>query len=342
MKKKKISTAVSGGIDSTISHIILKKIGFFVEAFFMKNWEYEKKINCKKKDLIYSQKICKHIKTYIHVTNFSKDYWENVFIPFIKNIKIGETPNPDIICNKKIKFYKLLNETILKKNFNFLATGHYATIKKTKKYNLVTSFDKKKDQTYFLYTLKNKTLKKILLPLSNYTKKNIKKYIKNCNSINYNKKESMGICFIEEKKIKTFINKFIRKKIGNIILNNKIIGKHYGTHFYTLGEKKYIKNKNVCIYKKNSKTNTLYVTNNNKKTDYINTKIKMNKNYLSINKIICKSKIRHQENFHTCVLIKDKRTIKLIFKDKQLRLVPGQHIVFYKLNTCIGGYKLKI
>lgn len=339
MKKKKISIALSSGIDSTASNIILKKSGFFIEAFFMKNWEHEKKINCFKKELIYSKKICKQIKINININNFSSDYWENVFIPFIKNIKNGETPNPDITCNKKIKFKILLKETVIKKNFNFLATGHYGKIKKIKKYCLFTAFDKKKDQTYFLYTLKKDIMKKILLPLSNYTKKNIKKKIKQYSIINYNKKESMGICFIEEKKIKIFINKFIKKNIGNIIINNKIIGKHNGTHFYTLGEKKNIKHKKIYIYIKNPKTNNIHITQNIKKLE--KKKIKLNKNFY-LNKFICKAKIRHQENFDTCMLINEKKNIKIIFKKKQIALTPGQHIVLYKSNECIGGHKLNI
>ncbi|HIH2763532.1 MAG TPA: adenine nucleotide alpha hydrolase family protein [Candidatus Azoamicus sp.] len=210
--KKKISLALSSGIDSTAASLILKKSGFFIEAFFMKNWEHEKKTNCNKKELILSKKICKQIKIKLNIQNFSKDYWGTVFIPFIKNIKTGETPNPDITCNKNIKFNKFLKEATIIKNFDFISTGHYGKIKKTKQYNLFTAFDKKKDQTYFLYTLKNKKMKNILFPLSNYTKKNIKKNIKIFSTINYNKKESMGICFIEEKKIKTFINKLIKKK----------------------------------------------------------------------------------------------------------------------------------
>ncbi|HIH2762582.1 MAG TPA: tRNA 2-thiouridine(34) synthase MnmA [Candidatus Azoamicus sp. MARI] len=338
MKKKKISIALSSGIDSTASTIILKKCGFFLEAFFMKNWEHETKLNCNRKELTYLKNICKQIKINIKITNFSKEYWENVFIPFIKNIKNGETPNPDITCNKKIKFNKLLNEVLIKKNFNSLATGHYAKIKKIKKYKLFTSFDKKKDQTYFLYTIKTNIMKNLLLPLANYTKKKVKIYIKYYSIINYNKKESMGICFIEEKNIKNFINKFIYKNIGNIKINNKIIGKHDGIQFYTLGEKKNIKNKKIYIYKKNSTTNTIHITKNIKKL--ANLKIDINKNLNNLNKFICKAKIRHQENFNTCILIKNKRKFKIIFKIKQIAITPGQHIVLYKLNECIGGYKL--
>ncbi len=150
----------------------------------------------------------------------------------------------------------------------------------------------------------------------------------------------MGICFIEEKKIKTFLNNFIVKKTGNIVINNKIIGKHNGVQFYTLGEKKYIKNKNVYIYKKNLKTNTIYMTKNLTKIE--NKKIELNKKITYFNKLICKVKIRHQEDFNTCALINKKEKIKLIFKNKQTGLTPGQHLVFYKSNKCIGGYKLNI
>lgn len=336
MKKKKLSLAISGGIDSTASSLILKKSGFFLEAIFMKNWEYEKKTNCNKKDLYYTKKICKQIKIKLNIKNFSKEYWENVFIPFIKNIKKGETPNPDIICNRKIKFNKLLNNVINERNFNYLATGHYAKIKKK---NLLLAFDKKKDQTYFLSALKTNVKKYIIFPICNYTKKNIKKYIRKNTLINFSKKESMGICFIEERRIKTFINKFIKKKTGNIIINKKIIGTHYGAQFYTLGEKKYIKNETIYIRKKSILTNNIYITKNLKKLENKKIKLNKNKNENEI-KILYKVKVRHQEKYQLCMLKKKKNETKIIFKNKLIALTPGQYIVLYKSNNCIKAYKL--
>lgn len=339
MKKEKISIALSGGIDSSASSIIIKKSGFFIEAVFMKNWEYEKTLKCNKKDIKYAKKLSNQIKIPVNINNFSKDYWENVFIPFIKNLKNGETPNPDITCNKKIKFKTLIKKLIYKHNFNYLATGHYSKIIKKKTFSLNLSFDKKKDQTYFIYTLNNKIIQKIIFPLSNYSKKQIKKYVKNKLLINYNKKESMGICFIEEKNIKFFLKDFIKNKTGNIIEEKNIIGTHNGAHLYTLGEKKKIKEQNLYIYKKDIKKNEIHVTKDPKKLEI--QKIKINNNKTKINdKIICDIKTRHQYNLNKCLLIPSKKELIIIFKIPQTILNAGQHIVLYKLDRCIGGYKL--
>lgn len=339
MKKQKIIVAISGGIDSTTTTLITKKCGFFVENLIMKNWEYKKHTQCNKKDINFIKKISKQIKINIYIKDYSKEYWEKIFIPFIKKIKKGEIPNPDIECNKKIKFKSLIYDSIKKCNFDYLATGHYAKITKRNKFNLDLAFDKKKDQSYFLYTLKNKIMKKIIFPLSNYSKIKIKKYIKNENIINYNKKESMGICFIEEKNIKFFLKNFIKKNTGDIIYEKSIIGLHYGAFLYTLGEKKKIKNESLYIYKKNIKKNKIYITKKIEKLKKNIIKIKI-KNIKLKKNILCEAKTRHQSLLNLCLIKLYKNQIKIVFKNKQNLIDQGQHIVFYKNNKCIGGYKI--
>lgn len=330
--KKKIIIGLSSGIDSTITLLILKKIKFYIEAIFIINWE-ENNICQNKKDLIYIKILCKKYKIKLHIKNFSKKYWNVVFIDFINKLKNGLTPNPDIICNEKIKFKVFKNYIKKFLNFNILATGHYAKIfKKKKKIILKESFNEEKDQTYFLSKIKLINLKNIIFPITNYIKKNIKLLLKKYKCINKNKKNSTGICFIGNNNFKTFLKKYIKKNNGNIIKNKKKIAEHDGIHFYTLGEKIKIKQNIYYIIKKNIQKNILYVTSKNKK------KNKIYINPIKIKKDLYKIKIRHQNTKYTCFLIKKN---KIITKNILTLLAPGQYISFYKNNICFGSTIVK-
>ncbi len=346
MKKNKIMVALSGGIDSIITALLLKKSGFYIEAIFMKNWESETQCDFKI-DLIHVKNICLNLNIKFHVLNLSKEYWNFVFIKFLRKLTLGETPNPDILCNKKIKFRILLIYIKKKLKFNFLATGHYAKIKYINNINfLEKSFDIKKDQTYFLNKLNKKILKHIIFPLSNYSKKKIKIISKKYKFINFNKKDSMGICFIGKKKFSTFIKNFLPIKSGYIKTESeKIIGKHNGLFLYTIGQKIFLNTKRFYVLKKNIKSNNLYVTdlNNIKLSSYKFIISGFNFYKKITTPIVCLAKIRHKVSSDICVLKKHNHTSDyiIIFKLQQKFLSIGQHIVFYTKNTCIGGGELK-
>lgn len=350
MKNKFITVAMSGGIDSSVTAWLLKKLKYKILAIFMINW----KENCYKNDLIDVKKICNFLNIKLKIVNYNHLYKKIIFKKFLKNYKKGITPNPDIECNKKIKFKLLLNYIIKKIGADKLATGHYARIKKkNNKYKLLNSKDKSKDQTYFLYKLNNFQLSKLILPLGNLYKKEVRLIAKKLNFPNKYKKESMGICFLEKYKFKYFLNKYIKKKFGYILNNKKeIIGIHDGFFFYTIGQKKNVKvienyNYNLqYIFKKNYKKNIIYVNKdiNNlwllsigiiiEDLNWIN-----KKNY---NNTYCKSKIRHSKNYILCFLrYINKKIIIVKFNKLQWGISIGQSIVFYKKNTCIGGGIIK-
>lgn len=346
MLKKHIAIALSGGIDSTIAAWILKKMNYKLTAIFMINWT---KNNCYKNNLSNVINLTKILNIELKILNFEFKYNNIIFKKFIKKYKNGLTPNPDIECNKKIKFNFLLKYAI-KIGAKKLATGHYAKIiKKKKKYFLKNSKDKKKDQTYFLYKLNNYQLSKIIFPLGNLYKKEVRNLAKKINLPNKNQKESRGICFIENYKFKNFINTYIKKKFGYILNEKKIIiGIHDGFFFYTIGQKKNIRIENKenksyknYIFYKNKKKNIIYTINNIKniflfslgviiKKIYINKKIKYNNYYLS--------KIK-QTSIYIISYIKKINKYKLIikFNKNQWGITPGQSIVFYKNNICLGG-----
>lgn len=348
MKKIKIGIALSGGIDSSVAALLLKKNKFYVEGFFMKNWKFFNQTECvNKKDYYYAKKISSILNIRLHILDFSDEYWNFIFLSFLKQLSSGKTPNPDIICNKKIKFNILLFYLLKKFNLDFLSTGHYSKIIKKKNiFFLKEAFDKEKDQTYFLNQINKKIKKKIIFPVSNYSKKEIKKIAILNNLINFNKKDSSGICFIENNKFSKFIIKYLNPSKGNIIYKKNIIGKHKGLFLYTIGQKINISIKNkisqkLYVYKKNFKKNILFVSKNNNKKLFIN-KCKISNINLFFGRkktFMCDSKIRHGKIYEKCLIKKTKNSnnYKIIFKRKQKALSVGQYISFYNKDFCLGG-----
>lgn len=350
MYNKFITVAMSGGIDSSVTAWLLKKLKYKIIGIFMINWK--EKNYCYKNDLIDVKKICNFLNIKLKILNYNYLYKKIIFKKFLKDYKKGLTPNPDIECNKKIKFKLLLNYIIKIGAFK-LATGHYAKIKKkNNKYKLINSKDKDKDQTYFLYKLNNFQLSKLILPLGNLYKKEVRLIAEKLNFPNKYKKDSMGICFIEKYKFKYFLNKYIKKKFGYILnFKNEIIGIHDGFFFYTIGQKKnikVIKNNDYSsqyVFKKNYKKNTIYVNKNINNLWLLSIGlIVSNLNWIKKpkNNTYYKSKIRHSKNYIICFLrYINEKIIIIKFNKLQWGISKGQSIVFYKKNICIGGGEIK-
>jgi len=351
MKKIKICIALSGGIDSSVAAFLLKKCNFYIEAVFMNNWKTLKNSKCNNQiDYTNALYICNKLNIKLHFLDFSKEYWNFVFELFLKELVLGKTPNPDIICNKKIKFNVLLYFLIKKFNFDFLATGHYCCLKQMdNNIFLQKSFDIIKDQTYFLNQIKKNVIKNIIFPLSNYSKIEIREIAKKNGLINFNKKNSTGICFIGENNFFEFIKKYLNVMCGKIYTNNNImLGYHNGLYLYTIGQRKHlsIKNNNLLtikwyVYKKNIIKNILYVTKNNNFLLF-SKKIKVsNVNLINdkLNTFVCNIKIRHGFHNTLCLVKKCKNSnfYDVFFKKKQKAISVGQYIVFYNKNVCLGG-----
>lgn len=314
----------------------------------MQNWDKKNSICKKKNDIKLIKSICKQYKIKLLFTNFTIEYLTYVFEKMLNKFKNGETPNPDILCNKEIKFKVLIYHLIIiYKNF-YLATGHYAkiiTINKTQ--ILAIPKDKKKDQTYFLYAIEYKKLKIITFPLESYLKKNIRIQAKKINLENYNKKSSTGICFIEEKNFIVFLQKYIKKNTG-IIVDDKgnYINKHDGISFYTIGQKKGItynikdNKKLFYVIKKNKKKNKLIIAQLNKNLITTNCLITHYTTYITLKKpatiYVC-GKMRYNQQLQKNLLYIKRKKILAFFYKKQKYIASGQHYVFYLNNFCLGG-----
>ncbi|ANZ22478.1 tRNA-specific 2-thiouridylase [Buchnera aphidicola (Diuraphis noxia)] len=354
-KNKKVIIAMSGGVDSSVSAWILKKQNYEVEGLFMKNWEEDDNAkHCtSEQDLLDAENVCKMLNIHLHKMNFSTEFWENVFQRFLNEYKSGITPNPDIFCNKEIKFNLFLKYSIQNLQADYIATGHYARIKKISgQYYLLKGIDLDKDQTYFLYTLHNYQLKQILFPIGALKKRQVRDIARKLNLTVAEKKDSTGICFIGPKNLRNFLNPYISEKKGDIITtNSEIVGQHYGACYYTLGQRKGlgiggIKGRyNIPWYvvDKNVKKNILIVAQGAYNKHLMSTGL-IAKNITWINHeqftfpLSCTVKTRYRQNNISCKIdYVNNLYIKVVFDSPVNAVTPGQSVVFYLSEICIGG-----
>jgi tRNA-uridine 2-sulfurtransferase len=300
-KPKRVLMALSGGIDSAVSSYLLLKAGYHVEAAFMKNWSSTAGLKLSEcpwlQDRQDALRVAAFFRIPLHTLDFEKQYAKTVMDYFFKEYKAGRTPNPDVMCNKEIKF-KLLYDWAMKHGFDYVATGHYAQIEKvvssqlsvvsknalklgldenrlqTTDYRLLRSADEFKDQTYFIYNIKTEQLPHVLFPIGHLKKTQVRAMAKKIGLPNAEKRESMGLCFVGKIRLKDFLEQKLKPKPGPIVLlvkndndeKHKVIGEHQGLHNYTIGQRQGInvggKGGPYFVVSKDLVKNILYVTNN--------------------------------------------------------------------------------
>mgnify|MGYP005696973521 FL=1 len=352
MDMKTVVVGLSGGVDSSVSAYLLKKQGFNVKALFMQNWQSEPGEVCTSEiDFKDASEVCDKLDIPLHRANFSDEYWDRVFKNFLSEHKKGRTPNPDILCNREIKFKSFLDYAF-NIGADFIATGHYARIVEQNNFKyLARAKDIDKDQTYFLHEVSEKEFSKCIFPLSDLTKTEVRKIAEEQNLITANKKDSVGICFVGERNLKDFLNRFIAFKKGDIKdETGNIIGEHQGSILYTEGQRQGlmiggVKGKDELpwyVYKKDIPNNQIFVCqggnnpllmNNGLYLDDINWINNINYDY----PLECKVQVRHQHTPVNSVLIKDVNGIKVSFDEQIRAIAPGQSAVFYNDNLCLGG-----
>lgn len=345
----KVFVGMSGGVDSSVSAALLKKSGYDVTGVFIKVWQPDW-IKCTwKEDRLDAMRVAAHLGIPFVTLDLEKEYKKEVVDYMIAEYKEGRTPNPDVMCNRYVKFGGFFDWAV-KQGANFVATGHYAQVKKDDKgsYQLIAGNDKNKDQSYFLWTLTQEQLSKTLFPVGNIEKPEVRKLAKKFKLPNAEKKDSQGLCFIGKIDIKEFLSHYMESKKGNV-LNEKgeIIGEHEGAFFYTIGErhgfiitKKTPSDEPVYVIAKDIEKNTLVVSNKTINGILPNSRTQVNLRDINWNQ----GRMPTGENLYARSRYREplQRVVKIdqnlvIFEKLQSTLSPGQSLVVYDGNICLGG-----
>jgi tRNA-specific 2-thiouridylase len=347
-----IIVGMSGGVDSSVAALLLKEQGHTVEGVFMKNWEGDDTDDyCPaSQDMADAQAVCDLLDIPLHRVNFAAEYWETVFTHFLAEYRAGRTPNPDILCNREIKFSAFLNYA-RQRGADFIATGHYArTAIQQDRVFLLKGKDNQKDQSYFLHALGQEQLKYSLFPLGDIEKSTVRDLAEKAGFLNHRKKDSTGICFIGERKFKTFLSEYLPARPGPM---ETPAGEHLGTHdglmFYTIGQRQGLKIGGIkaasespwYVAGKDMARNTLIVTQDQTLLDaqaLIATQVHWINGTPPAFPITLTAKTRYRQPDQACTVTqRNADEYEIIFNAPQRAITAGQSVVFYQEDICLGG-----
>lgn len=354
---KKVIVGMSGGVDSSVAAYLLKEQGYEVEGLFMRNWDSlinndilgnpdlnNNDICPQEQDYNDAQKVCEKLGIILHRVDFVKEYWDYVFTYFLDELKKGRTPNPDVMCNKCIKFDYFVKEA-KKLGADYIATGHYAKIENG---YMKKSKDKNKDQTYFLSQVSKEQLKDVLFPLGDILKEDVRKIAKEQDLVTADKKDSTGICFIGERNFKNFLKNYLPAQKGDVIdiETDRKVGEHIGLMYYTIGQRKGLDiggNKDkMFVVGKNLEKNILYVSFGDNEYLYSTSCIIDTVNFnCNLRPTECTAKFRYrQDDVPVNIKYLDNGELEISY-DKVKSVTPGQACVLYVDDICIGGGIIK-
>lgn len=351
---KRVVVGLSGGVDSAVAAFLLLKQGFQVEALFMKNWEEDDSDNhCDAaNDLKMAEAVCDKLNIRLHRANFSQEYWDQVFEHFLTEHRLGRTPNPDVLCNREIKFKLFLN-CALELGADYIATGHYVqSFLQSEYYQLHKAIDLNKDQSYFLYLLEQHALAKSLFPIGRLDKSTVRHIAKEAGLPNHQKKDSTGICFIGKRNFKDFLRQYIAPEPGVIETpDRRVLGQHIGLMFYTIGQRQGLgiggqrqaANSPWYVVSKDFTRNALIVVQGKNHPALYGQTVHASQLHWIANTVPkdileCSAKIRYRQTEEPCtVMLIPPESCKVIFKRPQWAITPGQSIVFYQHTMCLGG-----
>ena len=350
----RVIVGMSGGVDSSVAALLLLQQGYQVEGLFMKNWEEDDtEAYCTATtDLADAQSVSDQLGIKLHTVNFSTEYWDRVFEYFLEEYRSGRTPNPDILCNKEIKFKAFLDYA-LDIGADYIATGHYARIDHSNADNvrLLKGCDNNKDQSYFLYTLGQQPLSKSLFPIGELDKPVVRKLAEKAGFDTANKKDSTGICFIGERKFKDFLQRFIPAQLGKIVTPaGDVIGEHQGLMYYTLGQRQGLRigglktssDEPWFVVAKDLQKNHLIAGQGHQHPLLLKQQLHASQLHWVagkplVNEFKCRAKIRYRQADEVCQVVIKEQTAIVCFDQPQRAITPGQSIVFYDHEVCLGG-----
>ncbi|MEB5970956.1 tRNA 2-thiouridine(34) synthase MnmA [Pantoea dispersa] len=353
--QKKVIVGMSGGVDSSVSAWLLQQQGYQVEGLFMKNWEEDdgEEYCTAADDLADAQAVCDKLGIKLHKINFAAEYWDNVFEHFLEEYKAGRTPNPDILCNKEIKFKAFLEFAADDLGADYIATGHYVRRADVDgKSQLLRGLDGNKDQSYFLYTLSHQQIAQSLFPVGELEKPEVRRIAEQLDLITAKKKDSTGICFIGERKFRDFLGRYLPAQPGVIeTVDGEIVGEHQGLMYHTLGQRKGLgiggrKESNDdpwYVVDKDVARNTLIVAQGGDHPRLMSVGLIAQQLHWvdrqPVTKALrCTVKTRYRQSDIPCEIIPhgDDR-IEVRFDEPVAAVTPGQSAVFYLGDVCLGG-----
>ncbi|WAA11209.1 tRNA 2-thiouridine(34) synthase MnmA [Fervidibacillus albus] len=341
---------MSGGVDSSVAALLLKEQGYDVIGLFMKNWDDtdESGVCTATEDYEDVITVCNEIGIPYYAVNFEKEYWDKVFTYFLDEYKAGRTPNPDVMCNKEIKFKAFLDHA-LKLGADYIATGHYAQVAHIDgEYKMLRGKDQNKDQTYFLNQLNQKQLAKVLFPLGHLEKKEVREIAKKAGLATAGKKDSTGICFIGERNFKQFLSQYLPAQPGKMeTMDGEVKGQHDGLMYYTIGQRHGLgiggSGEPWFVIGKDIQRNVLFVGQGfDNEYLYSDSIIATNVNWVSDqvkpSEFSCTAKFRYRQPDHgvKVISLEDSRA-KIVFDEPIRAVTPGQAVVFYNGEECLGG-----
>lgn len=353
---KKVIVGMSGGVDSSVSAYLLLQQGYQVEGLFMKNWEEDDNDEycAAAEDMADAQAVCDKLGIKLHKVNFSAEYWDNVFEYFLAEYKAGRTPNPDIMCNKEIKFKAFLEFAAEALGADYIATGHYVRRRyQDGHWQMLRGLDHNKDQSYFLYTLAEQHIAQTLFPVGDLEKPAVRAIAEQQGLVTHDKKDSTGICFIGERKFKDFLQQYLPAQPGDIVSidDGKIIGRHEGLMYHTLGQRKglgigglrdggddpwYVVGKDLTL-------NQLLVAQGHDHPALLSSGLIASQLHWvdrtgpqQICRLTVKTRYR-QHDIPCTVTPRSDGRLQVTFDSPQKAVTPGQSAVFYLDEVCLGG-----
>ncbi len=342
----RVMVGMSGGVDSSVAAAKLVAQGLSVTGLFMKNWEEDDAEHCAAAaDLADAQAVCKQLGIELRTVNFSHEYWQRVFRDFLAEYRRGRTPNPDVACNKEIKFKEFL-DWARHLGADHIATGHYARrVRSDAGYGLEKGRDRAKDQSYFLHTIGQRALRHACFPLGDMDKSQVRQTARDLGLPTCDKKDSTGICFIGERRFDDFLAQYLPPRHGLIkSIDGETIGQHRGAFYYTIGQRRGLglggRGEAWYVADKDMARNIVYAAQGREHPALLK-RIAFAENLHWIASpptlpLRCAAKIRSQQPDQNCVVIASNPT-RIEFESPQWAVAPGQSIVFYQHDLCLGG-----
>ncbi|MGC9456780.1 MAG: tRNA 2-thiouridine(34) synthase MnmA [Halothiobacillaceae bacterium] len=347
----RVIVGLSGGVDSSVAALKLLEAGHEVEGLFMKNWEGDDEHCPAKQDMLDAISVADSLGIPFHYVNFAQDYWDRVFAHFLAEYQAGRTPNPDILCNREIKFRAFLDHA-LELGADFIATGHYARVMHDERGGqLLKGRDPEKDQSYFLHALSSAQLSRALFPLGDLHKSEVRALAERAGLRTARKKDSTGICFIGERRFDTFLDTYLPARPGNIeTLDGVVIGQHRGLMFHTIGQRQGLGIGGLRDYSdepwfvagKDLERNVLLVVQGGSHPALFKPALVAGQPHWiagapPAEAFECMAKIRYRQPDQACHVTLSAGRLTARFAEPQRAITPGQSIVFYQGDRCLGG-----